>query len=52
MLLFTFSSISVVTEGFVLTVDSVLSDQSMNIGRLVCVLYFGQCFVLWSVALW
>ena len=52
MLLFTFSSISVITEGFVLTVVRVLSDQSMNIGPLVCVLYFGQCFVLWSVALW
>ena len=27
----------------------VLPDQSVNIGPLVRVLYFGPCFVLWSV---
>ena len=30
----------------------VLSDQSVNIGLLVLVMYFGPCFVLWSVVLW
>ena len=30
----------------------VLSGQSVNIGPLVRVLYFGPCFVLWSVVLW
>ena len=30
----------------------VLSDQSVNIGQLVRVLYFGPCFLLWSVVLW
>ena len=30
----------------------VLSDQSVNIGPLVCALYFDPCFVLWYVVLW
>ena len=30
----------------------VLSDQSVPISPLVRVLYFGPCFVLWSVVLW
>ena len=30
----------------------VLSDQSVNIGALDLVLYFGPCFVLWPVVLW